>query len=409
MKSSISTNKFLAWWGTSFFLLFFFIKPMTIHLWYLYGTPRPCIPFLAAIMIASILAVIIINNNYFKYSFLSVIISILLIYIMTLQVINLPIAIQYGGLIIYLKTIGMTIFGYSGFFLTGLFFLSIFDNKNIKKTIILIWIFFTVFELLQALKNSQGFYISLTNEAGFYLILSDSYAYLTILTIALCDKPKIQYFILLIGIITLSTLLSRASIIIFLICSSIFILIKSKRLFLILLLIIVFTFITSSNGINMLKYKLPISPRLIQLIELGTETPGWIARKELLSKNSQKITLLGDFMGEVRDNWGFTGSYIHNILSYARQYGIVVFMAICAILIFQISLYCFLICRRSSHLTNFDYFCLLFVSYNIVSAVLARGYTDPSLWMSLGLLSTAIKQKQLGYPGKNYLNTNSLS
>ncbi len=321
--------------------------------------------------------------------------ALLLIYIVFYQITSFPIVMEYSSTVIYLKTIGMTIVGYVGFFLCGIFFYEVFQDSRSKRIIIISWWLFSLFEIFNALKNHYGFYIQLSSEAGFYLILADSYAYISLFVLSAVKTIPIKIMTSIVTTIILSALLSRASLICFISTVIIFIFFSLRRFRWILsAFILFFTIIVYINSI-WISRNIPMNPRLRQLIELKTETPGFVARMELLKDGMKKIekNIFGDFMGEVRDAGGETGSYIHNIVSYARQYGIFPFLALCSLLFFlSIRFLCVVILVKKP-LTSFESFCLLFSIFNSLLMITSRGYTDPSLWLQVGLLSTGYRQR----------------
>jgi len=95
--------------------------------------------------------------------------------------------------------------------------------------------------------------------------------------------------------------------------------------------------------------------------------------------------LLGDYGGQVK-HFGDLGSYIHNILSYWRQYGIVPFVLIIALL-WVLSKNIFLVkAHRYPRYMSDIYFFKMVSVFLVVEGLVARAYSSPFLWLAVGIM-----------------------
>ena len=82
-----------------------------------------------------------------------------------------------------------------------------------------------------------------------------------------------------------------------------------------------------------------IDDRMFRLLA-GVSDASQNMRQEHLSEGIEDLSnnwLLGSFMGDVQDNFGKSGKYIHNYLSFWRQFGLVPFIGFFIILVIKVS------------------------------------------------------------------------
>lgn len=364
------------------------------HLEYSYGFPRVNISLVGMASLVILLMYFLINKNKInrvlpRLAFAAT----LLLFVILVQMVQTPFVIPYGGATIYLKTIANSIFGYTGFFLCGFFFLNIFKSIIIKNIIVIAWGALTLFELADSFGNERGFYLFMGDFHNFYVMMADSYVFLTLVVFAFCTRFYWKVVVYCLGVLTLLALLSRTSLYLFILIGGIMIFWQHKKI-IILFLTILLGVVFYSNyhfDVRTLDQK-GVHYRMIRLF-IDKEDSSWETRKAIFSEGMMSIRehwLFGDFMGDVRDHYGETGHYIHNIFSYWRQFGILPFAVLIALLVKDIFLFFNRLYRKKGSMSNEEWFLVAITLYNVSIIVIARSHAVPYLWMLLSILPVAI-------------------
>ena len=95
------------------------------------------------------------------------------------------------------------------------------------------------------------------------------------------------------------------------------------------------------------------------------------------------VWILGDFMGDIDENFGLRGNYIHNYLSFWRQFGFIPFLAFVVILLgcsFKIFKYWI----ANKDVNGLPLFLFCFTVFALLEIILARSFVYPYIWMSIG-------------------------
>ena len=127
----------------------------------------------------------------------------------------------------------------------------------------------------------------------------------------------------------------------------------------------------------------------------GAEDLSATMRQEHMEKGLQGLSstwILGDFMGDIDPQFGKTGYYMHNYLSFWRQVGIIPFIAFSVILIFG----CFRIFKawiESEKLNEVPLFLFHFTVFALLEIIVARSFVTPYIWLSIGGLSVFSNNK----------------
>tara|TARA_Y100001968_G_C19128712_1_gene605597 strand:- start:4 stop:417 length:414 start_codon:yes stop_codon:yes gene_type:complete len=113
-------------------------------------------------------------------------------------------------------------------------------------------------------------------------------------------------------------------------------------------------------------------------------------REKQLSKGIEDIYdvwLLGSFMGDIEKNFGKQGKYIHNYLSFWRQFGIVPFTIFFLILLSNfliiIKNWIFFKKTKKPHI-----FLICFTIFSLLQIIFARAFVFPYIWLSIGGISS---------------------
>ncbi|KAF9658587.1 hypothetical protein HER15_06550 [Tenacibaculum mesophilum] len=119
------------------------------------------------------------------------------------------------------------------------------------------------------------------------------------------------------------------------------------------------------------------------------------SRDEMLDNGMIALSenwFFGDFLGEVRDNYGNTGAYMHNMLSFWRQFGFIPFITLVVLLLKTL----LKIYKESIKGPN-QYLILLLTGFIFIfgEMISARGYTFTSYWLFISAILSYNKQKDI--------------
>lgn len=272
-----------------------------------------------------------------------------------------------------------TFFQFIIFFSLGLYL-----NKILKyeKTLTLLYWGIAVFWL----SNLNDFFLLDLTKSGLnddsYLIYSDYFAILSLLIVYLKRNSGLLILYVLVSIFVIYTLNSRSAFVFL-----------SFTLFLMSYLMdnkfYKYSFIVLFVGIVYIVYSY-IDLDLLQNMRMfsvlfGTDADvdgSAQARQFLMEANLKDIRdnwLIGNYGGQY-EMFGLAGTYIHNILSYWRQFGLPVFFSVIYLLGFM-GIQSFRIMKNR----NKDKYLLpLFTVYVILGMIFSKAYTYPTLWLLFG-------------------------
>ena len=134
---------------------------------------------------------------------------------------------------------------------------------------------------------------------------------------------------------------------------------------------------------------------MISLV-VGAEDRSANMRIEDLSRGIEDLSdnwILGTFMGDVENNFGDSGEYIHNYLSFWRQFGFIPFMILSGILIYNSS-YIFYRWIKYKIPDSTLNFLLYFTVFSMLLIITSRSYVFPYIWLSVGGISSYIQSKK---------------
>jgi hypothetical protein len=223
-----------------------------------------------------------------------------------------------------------------------------------------------------------------------YIMMSDAYALLSI--IVLPYTRNLMYRLILLGIssFTLYFMMSRASLYSFVFLNFLVLMIIDKRVF----WSIIFFFVASIFFINWEQFiRLNSDNRMIRLITFGND----------LSQNSRQ-TIFKTGLDAIYNNWFFgqymgdvivrknTGTYIHNIFSVWRQFGLIPFLLI-LINIIYIFLKFYLHSLRAKSWNSEQQFVFILSAYCLVLFLFARSFLFSEIWIVFSLLPTYFLKK----------------
>ena len=104
---------------------------------------------------------------------------------------------------------------------------------------------------------------------------------------------------------------------------------------------------------------------------------------ELGLKDLSEVWILGRFMGDVEKNFGDRGDYIHNYLSFWRQFGLLPFIIFCY-LVSTNFLKLFFHYKSNSKVNELGNFLFYFTLFCLLQIILARSFVFSYIWLSIG-------------------------
>tara|TARA_Y100000588_G_C14142626_1_gene876794 strand:- start:206 stop:1369 length:1164 start_codon:yes stop_codon:yes gene_type:complete len=306
----------------------------------------------------------------------------LLLMISLIQIISYPWAATYAhnGSYVYLTIISKTMIQAWLFWFTGLYIVEVFNNEKFWKFISLLWIIFVCIIINNALTN-QSFLIIL-NGNPIYLMLADSFAMLSIFILCKNKNYKFQFIIIILSVVCLLALWSRAALYCYMLTVILF-LYKNRSIYLTFLFFMFFSFIYMNIDIvNM------ADERMTRLL-YGTYDVSQNMRDEQLEKGIEdlkNVWLFGSFMGDIEKNFGSRGNYIHNYLSFWRQYGIIPFILF-VFMVISITYKSFMYWLFEPAPDNVPIFLFYFTVFCLSEIILARSFVFPYIWLSISGIS----------------------
>jgi len=374
-----------------FFHLFIF-RPISKYFEYAWGIIRINITIISMLILLCYLIIFllyliktkyIIKKNYYIFSA-----STLLLFIIILQLISFQHLSEYSD--IYLKTISNTIIHYSILFIAGIHITELLKNIAVKTIIVISWIIFTSVLVLFSIANPKGFYLVL-NSAPIYLMLADTFAILTILIISMLKSNIMKIVLFFITIPILYALYSRASIVIFIFVFGIYLFRKHKKTLLLLIVLITILF-SQINIFNILS--ISKEDRMFRLF-YGIKDNSKKQRTVMLTDGLESIKknwLTGTFLGEVEEHEGIAGHYIHNFLSFYRQFGIIPFIVFCVIVILLYFKVLLIYLFRETD--KYFEFLFLYFTFTLMEIIIARSYTSPYIWFAISSSAIYIQNEK---------------
>ena len=314
----------------------------------------------------------------------------LLLMVSLIQLFSFPFIPNYSnaGTYIYLTIISQTIIQYWLFWIVGMNIVKVWENKTFWKLMIAAWLFISSVILWSSISNTVVFAIFL-GGTQIYLMLADSFAVLSIFILCRLDNSKKELLLILISSICLFALFSRASFYCFILTSIVFLYKKNKiAMFSIIALSLTILFINLDNNSF-------TDNRMIRMI-FGSYDLSQSMREDQLEKGINSLSeawLLGDFMGDVEESFGEKGNYIHNYLSFWRQFGFIPFLLMTIIAFFSFAKI-FIYWWRTNNIKGLPLFLFYISVFTLSEIILARSFLYPYIWMSIGGVSSYFFNKK---------------
>ena len=278
----------------------------------------------------------------------------------------------------YLFYFASTVIRPSLYFISGFYLLQNLNKKAFKRLFQILWGFF-VLTLLLFTKKEGGILnstIIALNDHHNYIMMADALALLSIIVFSIQSSLGRKIICFLISLIGLYVLKSRASLYAFCLLGIVMLIRFDKRfswLALIgcLALLVKFDFFEFVRSVA--------NHRMFRVF-IGVDASANM-RNDMLRLGIEGIRnnwFFGEYMGDVLQK-SKTGNYIHNLLSYWRQFGLIPFTMFILLLLKNYTnlIYAFLNHRLNSKLE----FILFFGFYSLLLILFARSFHYSGIWL----------------------------
>ena len=362
------------------------VTPSFKYFEYVFNFPRINITAIYAMIFLGILLVNLYHYNkpFQKGTFNS---FWLLVMLSMIQIVSLPWVVDYtnNGLFTYLTIISRTILQYWLFWFVGIYIYQIWNKEIFWKIMFYIWLLLASLTIYSALSNK--IFAVILHGQPIYLMLADSFAILSLFILCKTKNSFGQILIIIITVICLFALFSRASFYCFIVTAFLFLCKNNKGLISFILTAFCIYFLSGTNN--------EIAENRMLRMLYGAEDLSATMRQEHMDRGLDALSsawILGDFMGDIKQHFGKTGYYMHNYLSFWRQFGIVPFIVFGFILISGF-IHIFKAWIRNKKLNGIHLFLFHFTVFVLLEIIVARSFVSPYVWLSIGGLSVFSNDK----------------
>jgi len=272
------------------------------------------------------------------------------------------------------------VFYYLVFYIVGINFLNIDKYYN---TILCCFVVLSIEKLINYDFELGHIYLKLDEEFNsMYAFLADTFAILAIILISLTKRQLYKILTIMLSIFVLSSLYGRTPFYLMIVISFIMLLrdfnLNYKFMF-VIIIIVATIYIVSFFDLE--------SSRMFHFLLTG-EDSSWDARTLQKSYGYQDIKdnwFLGAYAGQFYNHELTFGSYIHNFLSFYRQFGLAVILLLTCIFLRIGKNYYLWYRKLYSEKVDYIFYLGFFV---ILEIIFSRSYTLPYLFFVLGMFSS---------------------
>ena len=367
-----------------FFMIYFVLQPIAQYQAFLGNIPDVLRIFLVITFFIFTLILInkILNFRKIKISLFDVIITVF--FLNMLMQILLDYFIYSHATILFDRNIIVLLYGIM-FFLVGKFF------YNIEKYYKYFLIAFVILVLEKLINfDISTFHIitkhitmgNKSEQTALYLYIGDTFAILSLLVLSFTYNNYLRIFILFTSIFTLFIISSRTALYIYLFVILIYIYkefnVKSKIIILSLILIFIFGLL-SFIGIDKLE-----NMRMFAFLFSGEDS----SVDERIFQINEGLSAInnyfleGDYGGQYHKHE--FGYYMHNILSFVRQFGSIA-LILMVFLFYYIAEYYLKFSKKyfNTHI-NYVFYISLFI---FLESFISKSYVSPLIWFAFGMIS----------------------
>ncbi len=372
-------NTFLYNISFFFFIAYFFIRPIQLYE-NLMGNVSAMSGMHAAIslgLFTFLLIYYIIKPSTLQIKIYDLAVYLLIIYMFL--VIFLDYTIYGKSFAVYSINLQTTLY-YLAFYLVGVNF------TNIEKwyKLILLLFMILVVEKIIFYDPSLGHIILHLDEKfnSLYAFLGDSFAIFAIVLITTTKTNKYKIILFFTTLVILSILYTRTPLYVMFMLGFLFLSRTLNRKAFYILLIFIFTlviFVVSDYSHDL------ASSRMFSFLMTGQDG-SWHARaiQKMLGYNDIfNHPILGNYAGQYYEHGFRFGTYIHNIFSYYRQYGLIA-VILMSFIFFYVAKYSYY-WYKNYYSDKYDYIFYL-VFFILLEVFFSRAYTLPYLFFAFGLI-----------------------
>ncbi len=247
--------------------------------------------------------------------------------------------------------------------------------------------------VLFSFMSNEGIIIDVTDmehgQKGIYLFTSEYLAFFSFFLVASCNSRKEIIITILICSLLIFCFISRSALFIFMV-SSWLLYFKHYKF-----TSIVFLALLSISIFLNIDYLYEHYPRMFFFLDFMNDVSfqGREIQKEVGYMSLYNNLFWGDYGGQVK-TLGYVGEYIHNIISYWRQFGVISFVLIIYMVFYKPLLLFF----NDNRINSFEYnLFYMMVIYVCLQSVFSRSFSWPFLFLYIGLVSAYIENKKYNY------------
>lgn len=391
-------NKLIAKLSLFYLFTVFFITPLYKFLETYYRFPHFNISGLRAVL--AIITVSILLFNIFidvrRIRFVNSAILYLIPGIICLILICIIFFISYFRVLgyapkaseIFLLRVDACLIGYTMLFIAGSFF-DFFDSKKILHYSLILWIFYSIFILLNSKILIASFFIydDKPDKIINYIFLSNGYLFFAFFSLLAVRSNLNKTIIWLVSILCLFLVPSRSNTVAFIFATIIPILFYFRKSGFFSLLIVLICFAIPILGLlKFTNYSSVISNNELfknsRFINTDISTDESLSERQNIAKinfeNLKGTWVFGDFMGDIRI-FGEDGNETHSYISFLEQFGFIPFI----LMIWSVMTLLYFLYKLKSDRSAIYQSTLMLTLFFIPLMIFAKGFTSNLIWFMI--------------------------
>ncbi|EHK7543014.1 hypothetical protein ICR46_003340 [Vibrio cholerae] len=283
-------------------------------------------------------------------------------------------------------------FSYLSMFFLGFYLVdSLIKYKNL---VVISWFFCVLILLVNVDYNLLSIDFNSTIDSSnkaFTLTVSDSFAIVSLVVISFFYKNKIVFILIFTSLVCLFFLSSRTAFLVFFFTLLILIFKRNNYLS----IFVTLAFLLFSFALMMSFLESNATGYTARLFSLSLDDSSVIGRVNMFSSGLAGLSsnyLVGDFAGQLRqslDDSGVRwGGYIHNALSFLRQFGMLGFLSIICLFLCSIFIIIFGKVDDKDKMISIS-----IISYIVIVYILSRSYVYPWIFLLPGLCNSFFNRR----------------
>ncbi|GCD09730.1 hypothetical protein [Clostridium tagluense] len=292
----------------------------------------------------------------------------------------------------YIQFLKATLSTFAIYLLVGLNLIHIVDilnKKGNKAIIVAVYLVYTLFlAATMFATNTTNIFdlLTFTVQHTIYLYIGDAFALYSLIIYSILRNKVANFFVLFNSLFWIYKIGSRASLYSFIIVIT---LILIKNLFMninlgkmvsscaviCLIFIIIFSLQNKTNN--------NLNGRMLSVVTGISSDESYNLRNSLQKEGIEDIKkhyLIGNMFAEIK-RCGYVGDYVHNVLSYWVEFGLVPFICIISMIAYYFYYNFKLFFKIKNSITIQLVFSLS--TFIFLEAIISRSYTYPYLWLAL--------------------------